>query len=185
MSMGGLNAIVYAGKNSHRLAGLVIIDVGPDLRSVGTNRIGTFMSQAAARDSIEDFVAQALEFNPRRDPVLLRRSLLHNLRQQPDGKWAWKYDRRPMEAAFAHAAKGSREIRNQHLWEDVAGIKCPTLVVRGAESDVFHDEDAEKLVSKLDDARWVKVPNSGHTVQGDNPAALTKALREFLGQIAY
>jgi pimeloyl-ACP methyl ester carboxylesterase len=36
----------------------------------------------------------------------------------------------------------------------------------------------------LPDGRWVKVANAGHTVQGDNPAGLLVALREFLGEVA-
>jgi pimeloyl-ACP methyl ester carboxylesterase len=56
--------------------------------------------------------------------------------------------------------------------------------VRGAESDVFHDQDAERLAGALPDGRWVKVANAGHTVQGDNPAGLLVALREFLSEVA-
>jgi pimeloyl-ACP methyl ester carboxylesterase len=56
-------------------------------------------------------------------------------------------------------------------------------VVRGAESDVFHDEDAEKLARALPDGRWVKVAGAGHTVQGDNPTGLLVSLREFLSKV--
>jgi len=62
-------------------------------------------------------------------------------------------------------------------------VKCPTLVVRGAESDVFHDEDAEKLSRALPDGRWVKIEKAGHTVQGDNPAGLLVPLRAFLNEV--
>jgi len=55
--------------------------------------------------------------------------------------------------------------------------------VRGAESDVFHDEDAERLARALPDGRWVKVERAGHTVQGDNPAGLLIALRKFLSEV--
>jgi pimeloyl-ACP methyl ester carboxylesterase len=64
-------------------------------------------------------------------------------------------------------------------WADIGDITCPTLVVRGAESDVFHDEDAAKLAQSLPNGRWVKVDKAGHSVQGDNPAGLVAALREF------
>ena len=74
--------------------------------------------------------------------------------------------------------------RRDLLWSAVAKVSCPTLVVRGAESDVFHDEDAERLSSALPRGRWVKIANAGHTVQGDNPAGLLVALREFLGEVA-
>ena len=184
MSMGGLNSIAYAGANSARLAGLVIVDVGPELRPLGTGRLRDFRTEDPALDSVDAFVERAMKFNPRRDPRLLRRSLLHNLRQRPDGKWTWKWDPgraprqaedRPYDPRTAFAA----------LWSDVDRITCPTLVLRGAESDVFYDADAEKLVSRLQHARWVKIPDAGHTVQGDNPAAMVAAMREFLVEVGY
>jgi len=67
----------------------------------------------------------------------------------------------------------------------VAAISCPTLVVRGANSDVFRDEDAAKLALALPDGRWVKVDNAGHTVQGDNPAGLIAVMLEFFAQIRF
>ena len=51
-----------------------------------------------------------------------------------------------------------------------------------AESDVFHDEDAERLAARLPNGRWVKIPGAGHTVQGDNPKGLVAELRGFLAK---
>jgi pimeloyl-ACP methyl ester carboxylesterase len=182
MSMGGLNSIVYAGRHSDRLAGLVIVDVGPELRPLGTGRIADFLSQPDALDSIDEFVARAVEFNPLRKPELLRRSLRHSLRQRPDGKWTWKMDRRPREQ---NPNAPLDPDRYKYLWADVDRIACPTLVLRGEKSDVFTDEDAEKLADRLTRGRWVKIPKAGHTIQGDNPAAMVAAMRTFLDEIGY
>ena len=101
---------------------------------------------------------------------------MHNLRQQPDGKWVWKYDRRRFQQmGEAHTAERRR------LAEGLAKITCPTLVVRGAESEVFHEEDGQRLANNLPDGQYVTIPKAGHTVQGDNPKDLAAALREFLG----
>jgi pimeloyl-ACP methyl ester carboxylesterase len=181
MSLGGANALAWAGSHSRRLAGLVLVDIGPETRQAGARKIAAFTSEATPLDSVEEFVTRALAFNPRRDATLLRRSLLHNLRRMPDGKWIWKYDQR-------HRGRtpdpGAVDRRRQLLWSAVPKVSCPALVVRGAESDVFHDEDAERLAGALPDGRWVKVANAGHTVQGDNPAGLLVALREFLSEVA-
>jgi pimeloyl-ACP methyl ester carboxylesterase len=177
MSLGGVNALAWAGAHSRRLAGLVLVDVGPEIRSDGVRKIAAFTSDAKPLDSVEQFVDRALTFNPRRNRELLRRSLLHNLRRMPDGCWMWKYDQRhrgkaPDPDAYAR--------RRDLLWGAVDGVECPTLVVRGAQSDVFHDEDAERLAGRFRRGRWVRVEGAGHTVQGDNPAGLLVFLREFL-----
>ena len=179
MSLGGANALAWAGTHSQRLAGLVLVDVGPETRAAGRAKIQAFTSEATPLDSVEGYVNRALAFNPRRDATLLRRSLLHNLRQMPDGKWMWKYDQRHRGRIDPAANERRREL----LWSAVSGVKCPTLVVRGAESDVFHDEDAEKLSRALPDGRWVKIEKAGHTVQGDNPAGLLVPLRAFLNEV--
>ncbi|MBI2216087.1 MAG: alpha/beta hydrolase [Candidatus Rokubacteria bacterium] len=180
MSLGGVNALAWAGTHGQRLAGLVLVDVGPEIRFDGVRKIAAFTSQATPLDSVEEFIDRAIAFNPRRNRELLRRSLLHNLRPMPDGRWMWKYDQR-------HRGKidpGAYERRRQLLWSAVDTVECPTLVVRGAESDVFHDEDAERLAQRLKRGRWVRIEGAGHTVQGDNPADLLVALREFLKETA-
>jgi len=180
MSLGGVNALAWAGQHSRRLAGLVLVDVGPEIRSDGVRKIAAFTSEATPLDSVEAFVERALAFNPRRNRELLRRSLLHNLRRMPDGRWMWKYDQR-------HRGKvdpGAYERRRDLLWAAVEAVECPTLVVRGAQSDVFHDEDAERLAARFRQGRWVRIEGAGHTVQGDNPADLLVSLRAFLDEVA-
>ena len=180
MSLGGVNAMAWAARNSRRLAGLVVIDVGPEIRTDGVRKIQAFTSEATPLASVDEFIERAMAFNPRRNRELLRRSLLHNLRQMPDGRWMWKYDQR-------HRGKvdpGAQARRRELLWSAVDTVECPTLVVRGAESDVFHDEDAENMVARFRQARWVKIPRAGHTVQGDNPADLVRELRPFLDEVS-
>ncbi len=180
MSLGGVNGLAWAGRHSHRLAGLVLVDVGPEIRSEGVRKIAAFTSEATPLDSVEQFVERALAFNPRRNRELLRRSLLHNLRPMPDGRWMWKYDQRHRGKVDPDAYARRRDL----LWSAVEGVQCPALVVRGAQSDVFHDEDAERLAARFQDGRWVRIEGAGHTVQGDNPAGLLVPLREFLDTAA-
>jgi len=180
MSLGGANGLAWAGQHSHRLAGLVMIDVGPEVRAEGVRKIAAFTSEAAPLDSVEQYVERALSFNPRRNRELLRRSLLHNLRRMPDGRFMWKYDQRHRGRALDPAVVARRR---EMLWSAVDGVTCPVLVVRGAQSDVFHDEDAERLAGRFRQGRWVKVEGAGHTVQGDNPAGLLVELRKFLSEV--
>jgi esterase len=177
MSMGGGTAVRYAQEYQPRA--LVIVDTGPVIDHAGGKQIRDFITQADEVDSIEDFVDRAMKFNPRRNPLLLRRSLLHNVVELPDGKWMWKYDKRH----YGRMPETKMLEQRDAIWRNVEGISSPTLVVRGAQSPVFPRASAEGLVSRLPNARFVEIPNSGHTVQGDNPKDFVAALRAFLEEI--
>jgi pimeloyl-ACP methyl ester carboxylesterase len=176
MSLGAINALAFAINHPERLRNLVIIDAGPEMRRPGSSRIRDFVNGVAETVTIEAIIEKALEFNPRRDPKILRRSLMHALRQQPDGTWRWKYDRRRFQALDQEKHLAERAA----LGDGLSRIACPTLIVRGGESDVFHEEDGVKLAQRLPKGRFVTVPRAGHTVQGDNPKDLVAELRQFL-----
>jgi esterase len=175
-SMGAINALAFAIHYPARLSALVMIDAGPEVRRPGSRRIREFVHEVAAAPSLDAIIERALAFNPRRDANILRRSLMHNLRQMPDGSWRWKYDRR----RFQNLDREGHRTERRQLADGLARIACPTLVVRGGDSDVFLEEDAVSLARRLPRGQYVTIADAGHTVQGDNPKALVAAIREFL-----
>ena len=80
----------------------------------------------------------------------------------------------------AQAAARDREI-SQRLWKALEAIPCPTLVVRGAASDVLSPECADRMVEEaLRDGRLAVVPRASHSVMTDNPEAFRKAVCGFV-----
>ncbi len=177
-SMGGLNSIAYAIRHSDKLRGLVVIDVGPEINPAGTQRIREFASTPAL-ESFEAFLERAIKFNPLRNPTVLKRSLYYNLRQTPTGKWTLKHDQRRGSEEYMRIANAQRERLAQQLTK----IMCPTLIVRGALSDVLTDEAAERFARSLSKGRWTRVERAGHNVQGDNPAGLLGVVLPFLKEV--
>jgi pimeloyl-ACP methyl ester carboxylesterase len=106
---------------------------------------------------------------------------MHNLRRTPSGKLTWKWDPR---SRLDDAARQAMDAQRMELWSDVDRISCPTLVIRGANSEVFSEENAEKLTARLKRGRAAVVEDAGHTVQGDNPSGLLRELRTLLGDLA-
>ena len=67
------------------------------------------------------------------------------------------------------------------MWDDVPSIAMPTTLVRGANSYFVNDEDAEAFAKGAPGfQRTIVVPDAGHSVQGDQPAALVEILRGVL-----
>jgi pimeloyl-ACP methyl ester carboxylesterase len=176
MSMGCLNGLHFAARQPDRVAAFVAVDAGPWIRLEGSRRITDFVRDADGEAELETWVARALRFNPRRDPRLLRTSLLHNLRELPDGALTWKTDRR------RPICLEEMEARLAELRRLLSRLRLPVLILRGAESDVFLDEHAERFADALPDARWVRIEGAGHAIQGDRPGALVREIRGFLDE---
>jgi pimeloyl-ACP methyl ester carboxylesterase len=173
MSMGGLIALDYATRH-RELVSLALIDVAPTTNSHGRSRIRSFTSQQRF-GSLDDAVEAAFSFNPRRKRDVLRHSLKNNLRQHEDGSWTWKWDPRRVDQG---GVRGVSDV--EALWNVVGQISCPTLVVRGGDSDVLLESQAIRLRDSLQNGTLATVPRAGHTVQGDNPAGLLEVLEPFL-----
>ena len=175
-SMGGRIAIQYAAAHAGRLERLIIVDIGPDIELAGLQRVRSMMSQSPERIESEEWAVEYIRrANPLQDLELLRQRVHHGLKRLPDGELTWKY------------AKGLRDMMRAgrrdavDLWEPLARIPCPTLVVRGAESDILSAEVAKKMTERLPDGRLVEIPGAGHTVPADRPDDFVRHVRAFLG----
>ncbi len=178
MSLGGTAGLHYALERPKALAGFVAIDVGPWVNVEASLPIREFMQEVAGLDQLEQFVEAALRLNPRRDARLLRHSLWHNLRTCPDGRLIWKTDLRRHGDRLAVVTAAFGPLR-----ERIANLRCPTLVVRGADSRILGEEDARRFAEAIPNGRWIAIDGAGHSVQGDQPKALVEALRAFLAEI--
>jgi pimeloyl-ACP methyl ester carboxylesterase len=175
-SMGGRIAIKYAGDQAARLERLVIIDIGPDINLAGLQRVRDMMAKSPERIESEEWAVEYIRrANPLQDVDMLRERVRHGLKRLPDGELTWKY------------AKGLRDMMREgrrdavDLWEPLPRIPCPTLVVRGAESDILSAEVAKKMAERLPDGRVVEIAGAGHTVPADRPEEFVRTIREFLG----
>jgi pimeloyl-ACP methyl ester carboxylesterase len=66
-------------------------------------------------------------------------------------------------------------------WEALARIDCPTLVVRGAASDILSPEIADRMVDEvLKQGSLAVVPQAGHSVMTDNPEGFREAVTSFV-----
>ena len=178
MSMGAINSLAFAITYRERLYHFVLIDAGPEVRRPGSRRIRDFVNGVADPGHDRgDHRAGALVQSATRpeDPA-----------PQSDAHFAAAVGRKLeveiRSPPLSSARPGDTSRRTRALAEGLSRVACPTLVVRGAESDVFHDEDALRLAERLPDGKFVTVPRAGHTVQGDNPKDLAAELRRFLGR---
>jgi pimeloyl-ACP methyl ester carboxylesterase len=176
LSMGGRVAIQYAASSAARVSRLVVVDIGPDIAPGGRARVGQLMAGAPERfETLEDAFAYQRASNPRYTDALLRARVQHGMRPLPGGGFTWKYDR-----GLRELVRSGRWSDPTDLWPAWRALACPTLLVRGAESDILTADTAAKMVEAQPNARLVEIPDAGHTVPGDQPEAFLEILRDFL-----
>jgi len=113
----------------------------------------------------------------------LRRGILHNAKQLPDGSWQWRYDRssHARSASDGGPVDASEKVLSG-LWDDFSAIACPLAIVRGSLSPVVDDDDIAEAQKRQPDLELHLVDGAGHSVQGDRPVELASILDSWLNR---
>jgi pimeloyl-ACP methyl ester carboxylesterase len=185
-SLGGRVATVYAGRHPERLAGFVIVDIGPEVDPRGSLRIRQDVESnlQPAFDSVEEYARVLSLSYPAATPESLRRMARHGLRRRADGRFELVMDPawRGITAGRSGSAQAEQEENalRQRMWDALAALPCPALVVRGAASDILSPEVADRMVDEvLQNGRLAVVPQAGHSVMTDNPPGFNDAVASF------
>ncbi|MBK5286868.1 MAG: alpha/beta hydrolase [Acidimicrobiia bacterium] len=174
MSLGGLTALAVAADAPELVSRLALVDVTPGVNREKASAVTAFISGPETFASFDEILERTVLFNPTRSESSLRRGILHNATERPDGTWSWRYDRFHLPEDAVIPDFGG-------LWDAVDTVDVPFLLVRGADSPVVDDEDVAELRRRSPEVRVEVVPGAGHSVQGDQPLVLAELLETFVG----
>ena len=176
-SMGGVISMMYAGGWPERVERLVLNDIGPEIDPVGLARIAAYVGGAPER--FKD-IGEVVKYYKENYPPMAKLAdevvadqVKWSVKPAADGALTWKMDpnvRRPL--------RGGTAQQRFDLWVPYARIACPTLIVRGADSDVLDRGTASRMCKVLKHAKVVEVPGVGHAPSLTEPESLG-ALKEF------
>jgi pimeloyl-ACP methyl ester carboxylesterase len=174
MSLGGLTAISLAARYPDLVPRLLVVDVTPGVDRAKAEPIIAFVSGPERFASFDEILDRTVQHNPTRTVSSLRRGILHNARELPDGSWEWRYDR-------VRGSSSDGELPDvANLWDELESVGAPLLLVRGGSSGVVGDEDVAELRRRRPAAEVVVVDGAGHSVQGDRPLELAGIITRFL-----
>jgi pimeloyl-ACP methyl ester carboxylesterase len=163
-SMGGLIGMSLAALEGSPISRLVINDIGPALGGEALQRIGEYIGQdvrfpsfAAGADYIK---AVSTTFGPHADAEW-HKLASDVLRQDADGQWRRHYDLNLAQPFRSMTVERAAEDEAA-LWAAWDAITCPTLLVRGAESDLLSRATAQQMTTRGPHARLVELPGVGH-----------------------
>jgi pimeloyl-ACP methyl ester carboxylesterase len=182
MSLGGATLIRLAAERPDLCRRVVLVEVTPRVNdhvlAVTPTERGTISLIAGppVYDSFEEMADAAVALSPYRPSAGVRRGVRHNTRRLDDGRWTWRYD--PFPTGSDDAALASW-IDFTPLWDDVAEITVPMLLVRGELSPFVDDDDVAAMRKCLPSLEVTLVAGAGHSVQSDRPLVLADAIRRF------
>jgi non-heme chloroperoxidase len=179
-SLGGMTALTAVGEHPGLARGLVLVDVVVQVERKGVDRIRDFMSaRPDGFASLEEAADAIAAYNPLRPRPRNLDGLRKNLRLGDDGRWRWHWDPSFMRIGD----EPQREIDPLRLGAAAAGVTIPTLLVRGAHSDVVSDAGVADMLQRIPTARVADVAAAGHMVAGDDNDVFATALEGFLADL--
>ena len=189
-SMGGSVVGYYAGsfpERVHRLAMLEGLGPPESAHVSAPERVRSWLDawarirkQAPRRYRSQEEAADRLQkTDPRLAPELARRLATNGTALGADGTYLFKHD--PL-----HLTPGPYPFSVQAAVQFWQQVRCPVLLVEGAESD-FHlaPADTERRIAGFSQAatlRRERLPDAGHMMQRHQPVALARLLGEFLSE---
>jgi pimeloyl-ACP methyl ester carboxylesterase len=176
-SMGGLIGMALAAQANTPIGRLVINDAGPVVTKASLERIGSYVGMAPA---FPDFAAAEKYVRTINAPFgahsdaewrFLTESVV---RRNDDGSYRFHYD--PKLAEPFRKLMPEKDLELWPLWD---AIQCPTLVLRGALSDLLTAATCEQMKQRGPKAKVVEIPGVGHapTLMHEDQVAI---VRKFL-----
>lgn len=181
-SMGGLIGIALAGQAEAPVRRMVINDVGPRLDAAAIARIGTYLGVPVSFASVDEaidyvsVVAAPFGVKKRED----WRELVEPAVRRDGERWVLHYDPR-IAVPFRSVTPDSAAAAEASMWALYDRMRCPTLLVRGENSDLLTRDTLAEMKSRGPKPVTAEVAGVGHapTFMFEHEIAL---VRGFLTQ---
>jgi len=179
-SMGGLIGMGVAALSGSPLRRLVLNDIGPTIEAESLVRIGTYLGQPAHWRTLDEAAdamwAIASSFGPHTREQWLALSAPQLV---PDGDGFKPHYDPAIAVPFRAATPEMAKIGQTLLWQAYDSLKLPTLLLRGADSDLLSHATAKAMTERGPRARLVEFAGVGHAPMLVQPEQV-RVVREFL-----
>jgi len=184
-SMGGLVTMAVAAMRGEAVAAAILNDVGPEISPVGLKRIAGYVGKPVELRTWDDAVGRVKEtmgdafpdYQEKDWQAFARRSF----REGPGGAPLLDYDLDIAKAITARRVRTSSWIA-WFMFRRLARRR-PTLLIRGAISDLITAEIADRMRRAAPNLKLVEVARVGHAPMLTEPAA-TEGISCFLDTVA-
>ncbi len=179
-SMGGLIGLGLAALPTSPIQRLVLNDVGPTIQPEAIARIGAYLGLPMRWSSVDEAADYMLSISAgfgqhsREQWLALTRPML-----KPDGDGFKPHYDPNIAVPFKAMTPEMAAAGEAALWNAYDAIRCPTLLVRGADSDLLTKDTALAMTQRGPKARLREFEKVGHAPMLVVPEQVD-AVREFL-----
>ena len=178
-SRGGLLAMTIAVTAPNRLAGVCLVDIGPEIAPEGLETIMGYLGRRPSHATIEEAVAA-------------RPSVMRGFEDVPEARWRQEvakfvvegpdgldipYDPRLRDALIDAGAQPTPD-----LWPLFEALPRPLAAIRGANSDLLTPATFAEMRGRRPDMIAAEVPGRGHVPFLDEPEAL-EVIRSWISRL--
>lgn len=177
-SMGGLFGLSAEARWPGLFRAMVLVDITPRWEPEGMQRILGFITAFpdgfASLDAAADAIGAYLPGRARKSEAALREVL----RQQPDGRWHWHWDRRLVDELARDGERHQEDLANA-----ARAVRCPLMLLSGGRSDLVSDDTVTEFLGLAPHARHVRIAGATHMLAGDDNDRFTATLLDYLGEL--
>jgi pimeloyl-ACP methyl ester carboxylesterase len=179
-SMGGLIGLGLAALPHSPIQRLVLNDVGPTIQPEAVARIGSYLGLPMRWSSLEEAADYMLSISAgfgqhsREQWLALTRPML-----KPDGDGFKPHYDPNIAVPFKAMTPEMAAAGEAALWKAYDAIRCPTLLLRGANSDLLTQDTALAMAQRGPKAQLREFADVGHAPMLVVPEQVN-AVREFL-----
>ena len=169
-SAGGRNAFMFALDRPELVRALVIVDIDPDAVNPDSRSMFVrYNTESDEWESLDAVVERLRSRQPNSTDEMLAHQALHMTSELGGGRRAWKRDRALLAA-----------YERPDLWAEWSSLRCPTLVLRGRQSDLLTHEVAVRMREAVPGARLAELEGGAHWFYQEQPSDFEGAVRWFL-----
>ncbi|MGI9657446.1 MAG: alpha/beta fold hydrolase [Gaiellaceae bacterium] len=166
---GGNIALLLASDHGSRVESLTVIDPGLSLDPAINQRVQTQIAREHTFVSLADARAR-MPFSERWSDEMKEHYARYSFAIADDGSATWRY--------HVPGVAETEHMLETPIWDRLT-VNCPTLAIRGAESEVFPTHNLEKLCEVVPQTQRLEI-DADHRVTQDNPRELAAALDSFI-----
>ncbi len=160
-SLGGMIGMILASQEDSPITRLVLNDIGPRLAGEAVRRMREYIGRAPVFDTFDDVMAYGKPLCAglgHHTEEQWRFLMEHLVRQrEEDGRWEFVYD-----PGIADAFRLALLFPSIDLWSVYDQVTCPTLAIRGADSEYLRRDDWRMMALRGPKAKLVEIPGVGH-----------------------